>query len=148
MLITPLEAIELLVGLEIDQYGNEKLSIFKEEMNKTIQNFRLGIEIYTGKKHSTELRKTYTCPFFNKGVLGCSLSRSSKPYGCLGFNPKIKEDNGQSCASNLKILESRETDFCLTEDQVNTKIRNTFNIKWTKQNIPQALLDMLENSNN
>lgn len=144
MLITPIEALEILAGLNIDNFTETELIDFKKRMNETITNFRLNVEIYTGKKNSSVFRKTYTCPFFNNGALGCSLSRSSKPYGCLGFNPKIEADNGKSCTSNKNLLEDREKSFSTTEDLANHKIRQDLNLHWIKQNIPQALLDVVE----
>lgn len=144
MLITPIEALEILQSLEIEKFTLNELSDFKKRMSDTISSYRLNVEIYTGKKNSQGMRKTYTCPFFNNGALGCSLSRGSKPYGCLGFNPKTSDDNGKSCSSNIPLLEERDHAFLLTEDQANAQIKKDLNLHWIKQNIPQALLDVLE----
>jgi Fe-S-cluster containining protein len=144
MLITPIEALEILSSIEIEKFSTSELLSFKELMNQTITNYRLNIEIYTGKKKTSGLRKTYTCPFFNNGALGCSLSRSIKPYGCLGFNPKSLNDNGQSCSSNVPLLEQRDENFLSLEEVANNKIRRDLNLSWSKENIPQALLDILE----
>lgn len=144
MLITPIEALEILTALDIEKFTERELIDFKKRMYDTVVNFRLNVEIYTGKKNVAEFRKTYTCPFFNNNAKGCSLSRGSKPYGCLGFNPKKSEDNGKTCASNLNLLTEREEAFLKTEEVANNKIRKDFNIYWIKQNIPQALLDVLE----
>lgn len=143
MQITPIEALEILHGLNIDQLKKEEIEQLKKRMIENITAYRLNVEIYTGKKHSQELRKTYTCPFFMNGSKGCSLSRSSKPYGCLGFNPKTSEDNGKSCASNTPLLEQRDNSFLAKEKIVNQKIKDDFKIFWVKQSIPQALLDFL-----
>lgn len=148
MLITPIEALEILAGLKIESYNSDEMQSLKERLNETIKNYRLNVEIYTGKKNSSGLRKTYTCPFFNNGALGCSLSRANKPYGCLGFNPKTFEDNGKSCSSNTLLLENRENTFLKIEENVNEKIKKDFNLHWTKQTIPQALLDVLEKIKN
>jgi len=144
MLITPIEALEILQHLEIEKFTDTELFDFKKRMNDTITNHRLNVEIYTGKKNSQLIRKTYTCPFFNHGALGCSLSRGSKPYGCLGFNPKTLEDNGKSCSSNTALLEERDHSFLAAENLANDKIKQDLKILWNKQNIPQALLDVLE----
>lgn len=144
MLITPIEALEILSSIKIENYSDEEIKNFKTRMNQTIQEFRLNVEIYTGKKNSQAFRKTYTCPFFNNGALGCALSRASKPYGCLGFNPKTSEDNGKSCASNTNLLTIREEDFLTFEDEANEIIKKEFALSWNKQNIPQALLDILK----
>lgn len=143
MQITPIEAMEILNGLNIDQLKKEEIDQLKKRMMDNILAYRLNVEIYTGKKHSQELRKTYTCPFFMNGSKGCSLSRSSKPYGCLGFNPKTAEDNGKSCTSNTAILEERELNFIKKENIANQKIKDDLKIFWVKQSIPQALLDIL-----
>lgn len=148
MLITPIEALEILAGLNIESFDEYALQSLKDRLNETIKSYRLNVEIYTGKKNVSEFRKTYTCPFFNNGALGCGLSRSSKPYGCLGFNPKTSEDNGKSCSSNTALLENRENEFIKTEDSANAQIRKDLGLYWTKQNIPQALLDVLEKIKN
>lgn len=141
MQITPIEALEILQSLQVDQFDNSQMSAFKERMTSTVSGYRLNVEIYTGKKNSSALRKNYTCPFFNNGLLGCGLSRSAKPYGCLGFNPKTSDDNGQTCSSNIEVLEQREHSFQSKEDLVNAQIRKELKLPWIKQNIPQALLD-------
>lgn len=143
MQITPIEALEILQGLQADLFTPSELNSFKEHMTQTISGYRLNVEIYTGKKTSSALRKNYTCPFFNNGSLGCGLSRSAKPYGCLGFNPKINDDNGKSCSSNIEVLEEREHSFQSKEDLVNAQIRQELKLSWIKQNIPQALLDVI-----
>lgn len=143
MQISPIEALEILQALQVDQFNVEELYNFKKLMNQTISDFRLDVEIYTGKKKSSVLRKNYTCPFFNNGSLGCGLSRSAKPYGCLGFNPKRNNDFGKSCSSNTELLENREQSFQMQENLVNTQIRLDLNLTWIKQNIPQALLDIV-----
>ena len=143
MQITPIETLEILHSLQVDQFTPSEMTRFKEHMNQTILGYRLNIEIYTGKKNTSVLRKNYTCPFFNNGSLGCGLSRSAKPYGCLGFNPKTNDDNGNSCSSNIGMLEEREHSFNSKENLVNAQIRQELNLPWIKQNIPQALLDMI-----
>lgn len=143
MQITPIEALEILQSLHVDQFTTTEMSAFKARMNQTVSAYRLNIEIYTGKKNSSALRKNYTCPFFNNGALGCGLSRSAKPYGCLGFNPKTSDDNGKNCSSNLEVLEVREHSFQSKEDLVNAQIKKELNLPWIKQNIPQALLDVI-----
>ena len=148
MLITPIEALEILAALKTENFNNIELQSLKDHLSDTVKNYRLNVEIYTGKKNKSGLRKTYTCPFFNNGILGCSLSRSSKPYGCLGFNPKTSEDNGKSCSSNILLLNNREDTFQLSEEAANNQIRLDLNLDWDKQNIPQALLDVLENIKN
>ncbi len=143
MQITPIEALEILSSLNSDQWNEEEKESFKKRMMENITTHRLNVEIYTGKKHSADLRKTYTCPFFMNGSKGCGLSRGSKPYGCLGFNPRAFEDNGKSCSSNTDILEKREDLFATKEVTANQKLRDELKMYWIKQSIPQALLDVV-----
>lgn len=138
MQITPIEALEILTSLDLKDTAQ-----LKKQMLQTIAQYRLDVEIYTGKKNSAGLRKTYTCPFFMNGSKGCSLSRAHKPYGCLGFNPKSSDDNGQTCASNISLLESRDELFLSQEDRANQKIREDLKLDWTKKSIPEALLDII-----
>jgi len=97
MQITPLEALEIMEGLNLNRTQAEEL---KMRLQDTILHYRLDQELSIGKKAISQLRRTYTCPFFTPGPLGCSLSRSIKPYGCLAFNPKIEDDNGSKCTSS------------------------------------------------
>ena len=144
MQITPIEALEILYSIKADEFTPNDLTDFKNRMEQTIANYRLNVEIYTGKKNASALRKNYTCPFFNNGSLGCGLSRSYKPYGCLGFNPKSTDDNGSSCASNIELLAERDNLFISAEDMANGQIRKKLNLSWTKQSIPQALLELVD----
>lgn len=144
MQVTPIEALEILKGLEVDSFNEGERLTLKNKLKEAINGHRLNVEIYTGKRNSQTLRKNYTCPFFNNGSLGCGLSRSSKPYGCLGFNPKQAEDNGQSCSSNIELLKERDNTFLKLEEAANNEIRKQFNLTWIKQNIPQALLDIMD----
>jgi Fe-S-cluster containining protein len=144
MQITPIEALEILQGLKVDEWSPADKDKFTQHMMATVSLYRLDKEVYTGKKNSSSLRKNYTCPFFNNGSLGCGLSRSIKPYGCLGFNPKAAEDNGQSCASNTELLQSRDETFMSAEDNANSSIQNDLNLYWKKLNIPEALLEILK----
>lgn len=144
MQITPIEALEILQGLKADAWTPEEKVKFTEHMVTTISNYRLDKEIYTGKKNTATLRKNYTCPFFNNGSLGCGLSRSIKPYGCLGFNPKATDDNGQTCASNTDLLKSRDDSFFSAEENANSFIKDDLQLYWKKLNIPEALLEILK----
>lgn len=143
MQITPIEALEILASLNIDTLSKEEINDLKKRMQDNIQSYRLNVEIYTGKKHSQDLRKTYTCPFFMNGSKGCGISRGSKPYGCLGFNPRVSDDNGKSCTSNISLLSERDDHFLEKENLANQKIRDELKIYWGKLTIPQALLDIL-----
>lgn len=141
MQITPIEALEILEGLNLNiKQQDELISKLKE----TISHYRLDQELSTGKKGISHLRRTYTCPFFSPGPKGCSLSRSIKPYGCLAFNPKIEDDNGSECASDISLLEKRENENTLFEAEANKKISEAYNLSWSKMDLPRALLYFLQ----
>ncbi len=148
MLITPLEAIEILEALEPSLASPDFKEKLIAKLNVTITTYRLDKEIYTGKKNSQSLRKLYTCPFFNNGSLGCSLSRSAKPYGCLGFNPTVSEDNGKSCKSITDLLLQRQLEFESLENELNQKIKSKLNIFWVKETIPVAILELIQKMDN
>ena len=138
MQVTPLEAIEIILSLD-----ESELESTKEKLKSTIQQFRLDHEVFTGKKGITTLRKTYTCPFFTPGPKGCAIKKEYKPYGCLGFNPRLASDNGSQCTSNTNLLEEREEQFIKNEDEINERIRSELKLDWIKKDIPRALLDIL-----
>jgi hypothetical protein len=141
MQITPLEAFEILFSLELTPESIFKL---KEKLQETISQYRLNHDISTGKRNQSNIRRTYTCPFFSPGPKGCTLGRAHKPYGCLGFNPKNSDDNGSSCHSNIEILELRETTYTSSEDQVNSYLKKTYHLSWSKLDLPRALLEILD----
>lgn len=141
MHVTALEAFEIFMSLKNQGINfNDLLS----RLEKTISDYRLDIEIYTGKKNSAALRKKYTCPFFNNGALGCSLSRSIKPYGCLAFNPTQVDDNGKSCASRLPLLVELEEKYGKKEASANVFLQKTLDLQWEKKSIPEALVDLIK----
>ena len=142
MQITPIEAYDLYQFLKVNNRLDQKLI---EGLNQCIKEFRLDQEIGMGK--GRELRRSYTCPFFNSGPKGCSIAPESKPYGCLAFNPL---ESGVAvegkCASSIISLEKRETDNS-DEENMSQKIKDTLNLHWSKKNIPMALLDLIERFN-
>lgn len=140
MQITPLEALEILDWLNLDQSGLKDLS---RKLKQTVSDYRLDHDLNTGKKALSHFRRTYTCPFFHPGPKGCSLSRSAKPYGCLAFNPRISGDSGSQCKSNTDLLIQRENEFSAFEDEANAKISAHYNISWKKLDLPRALLHFI-----
>lgn len=139
--ITPIEAFEIILSLEIK---NEDLSEIKTKLKKSIQDYRLDHEIFLGRKKNSLLRKTYTCPFFVAGPKGCTIKKELKPYGCLGFNPRIEDDNGGQCLSNIKLLENREETERDNEDLANIFLKRELQLEWEKIEIPKAVLILLE----
>lgn len=140
MQITPIEALDILTSLEPTTENAEEL---KTILKKNIQDYRLDHEIFVGKKNKL-LRKTYTCPFFVPGPKGCTIKKELKPYGCLGFNPRIAGDNGSLCLSDIEKLEAREAEQIAGEDQINLWLKKDLNLDWDKLEIPKATLKLLE----
>lgn len=100
MMITESEARALL------PYVN---AYFIERCKETVQKFRLDVQ--TGNGRRAFIRRTYTCPFFNNGELGCPLPREVKPYGCLAFNAHHAElKAGEHCYSETNLLEQIQDD--------------------------------------
>lgn len=141
MQITPLEAFEIILSLNIT---HENLEPIKEKLSQNIKDFRLDREIFLGKKTNSLLRKTYTCPFFVAGPKGCTIKKDLKPYGCLGFNPRIENDNGGQCHSNISLLEMREECQNSSEIAANLYLKEELQLDWVKQEIPKAVLSLLE----
>jgi hypothetical protein len=120
MKITREEAEDLKAFLISEGRWNEDLF---ETLRETIRKYRLDQEVGDGRR---SLRKTYTCPFYAGGKLGCTIAPTHKPYGCLAFNPRSPGlTEGGDCVSDTKTLETVATEC--TE----------------KETIPVALLHLL-----
>ncbi len=141
MQITPLEAFEMLLSLEITPENVEEI---RQKLKENIQHYRLDHEISLGKKAHSHLRKTYTCPFFVPGPKGCTIKKELKPYGCLGFNPRLENDNGSSCHSDQTLLEKRDNENLADEEAANLYLKKEFQIYWTKLEIPKALFHLID----
>jgi Fe-S-cluster containining protein len=132
MKITPVETRDLRRWLEDQNRWNEDTL---DALRETIQRFRLDQETGDGRR---ALRKTYTCPFYRPGPKGCSISRHHKPYGCLAFNARAKDQTeGGNCASDQELLASQETE---AEAAENARLREAWNWPDDKLPIPVALL--------
>lgn len=144
MQISPLETFDIIFWYLNKTNSHSTLDDLMKKMLETIDQYRLDKEIYTGKKNgNSKLRKNYTCPFFNFTYLGCSISAEFKPFGCLGFNPKVTEDNGKTCSSNYDLIEkSINNPLCKIEND-NDKVKIKFNISWDKKDIPSAVVDFI-----
>ncbi len=139
MQITPIEALEILEDLECRELFNQEVL---DSCNKTLVKYRLDQHSGTGRKG---IRKTYTCPFFMNQSLGCGISISKKPYGCLAFNPRRPgQTEGGECFSDQNLLENRERLFSSTEKELNSTLIRELNLDWRKVSIPEAVLSMYE----
>ena len=138
MLVTPIEALELYSFLEGQDRLNDELW---SRLDDNIRTYRLDVEFLLGR--GRELRKYYTCPFFNEGPKGCSIAPEYKPYGCLGFNPKIQGvcAEGQ-CGVNEKAHLEREEQCKEREDAVNSEMKQQLGLYWDKKPIPVALREL------
>lgn len=134
MMVTPLEALELMNHLVVSGMKDDTL---RAQIEESVRIYRLDHAPGNGKR--SYLRKTYTCPFFGFKELGCPLPREVKPYGCLAFNSHHKElKAGEHCYSDKEILEK------LQFDEKNEELKKKFNIHWDKSPLPTALLDLWE----
>ena len=137
MQVTILEAFDLFFYLKRENRLTQELV---DNLKSNIKKYRLDYVINTGRNSS--FRRSYTCPFFVAGSKGCTIDPEFKPYGCLAFNP-LKENVSTEgyCASNLKLLENRES---LKDDQLNLKLKSDLRLSWEKESIPVALLNLIE----
>ena len=137
MMISPLEAYDIYDYLRsLPGFDVHKLKAsLKESMKEyRLENVTLG------------LRKTYTCPFYTGEKKGCTISRHSKPYGCLGFLPIKKEvTKGSDCRSDIGSLKKRELKFKQPEDLLNYLLKESLSLSWDKLPIPSAIFSILEN---
>ncbi len=144
MQTTPLETIELYHYLKSENRINKNLI---EKLSETISWYRLDKELPSDGKRQFA-RRTYTCPFLEAGDKGCTISRAAKPYGCLGFNPDIKNSVGEmGCSSDQNLLLERENLFKEFEDTENQDLKNQLNLTWDKLPMPVALLQIIEKLN-
>jgi hypothetical protein len=136
MLVTPLEAVELFAHLRTAGGLRPEL---REKLRETVARYRLEPKYPGGRSY---LRKTYTCPFFNHGELGCPVPRAVKPYGCLAFDSHhVELKAGEHCYSEVELLKRRE-ELHPEEAAENDRLRRTLNLHWEKAPIPNALLDL------
>lgn len=136
MQTTPLETLDVLNFLRASGRWTDELKL---TLQANVAKFRLDQIPGNGRKNF--LRRTYDCPFFAGSSLGCTLERTIKPYGCLGFNPTAsKETQGDSCGSNQDLLAQRE-DVWATEAAENTKLKAQYSLWWEKLPLPLALLE-------
>lgn len=137
MLMTPLEAVELMTYLKSNQLMTIEL---KTRLEENAAKYRLEPKPLIGKR--SYLRKTYTCPFFNHQELGCPLPREIKPYGCLAFDSHhVTLKASEHCYSEKELLEQRDA-LHAEEAEMNEKLRTDYKLYWEKSPIPNALLDL------
>ena len=137
MLITPLEALELINYLKNKNLLHDEL---KRRLHEVIIQYRLEPKFDNIKR--SYLRKTYTCPFFSHNEFGCPLPKEVKPYGCLAFNAHHKElKASEFCYSESDLLTKREI-LHPEEQTLNDKIKTELNLFWEKSPIPNAILEI------
>jgi Fe-S-cluster containining protein len=140
MLITPIETLELFTYLLRKKRINDDLI---QSLEKSVDEFRLDKDLNIGS--GREFRRNYTCPFFNNGSLGCSISPKHKPYGCLGFNStEVGVTEAGHCKVYPEVHIKREVKFKKKEDIINNNLQEKLGLYWTKKNIPSALLELIK----
>lgn len=133
-----IQTLELYIYLQNENMWNDELI---EELELVVKNNRLDYEISTGAGSS--FRRTYTCPFYNKGPKGCSISPEYKPYGCLAFNANGQNVNkGEDCSSNKEFLLERDSTYVNIENLANDSLKKTLSFDWDKLPMPVALLEI------
>jgi hypothetical protein len=139
MQVTPQEALDVVLLLYKQNRINQELI---DALKENIRKYRLDKEISTGK--NSTFRRYYTCPFYQPGEKGCTLTKEDKPYGCLGYNAKKEGARNQNqCGSDFKLLEAQ--DASNVDDSIAQKLQDELKLSWTKLPLPVALLDLLEN---
>lgn len=135
MMVTPTEALELYLNLM------SKVKDFDElwkRVNQSIIDFGLDREIYIKNKL---MRKNYTCPLFKFESYGCPLDFNSKPFGCLGYNPKAKGvSEGEDCGSDVVLLEEVDLKIHRSLEKINEFLRTEYLLDFDKLSIPKALV--------
>lgn len=141
MLLTPLEAMDLYQYLKSNDLLTKNL---KHKLQEAVTTYRLEPKFFNSRSY---LRKSYTCPFFNHGELGCPLPLEVKPFGCLAFNShdQLKKASSE-CFSETDLLEKRENDNA-HEAKLNDEMRSELNLFWEKAPIPNAVLELWDKLN-
>jgi len=140
MRVTPLEAKDIVDYLVMNNRLNPELI---KELEECIQTNRLDKELLTSR--SQELRRYYTCPFYKKDKLGCTIGKHHKPYGCLAFNPLDKNvTKSGHCISDLEVLEKNDLKFKIEEKKLNEQLKSELNIYWDKKDIPSAVTYLIK----
>lgn len=110
----------------------------RNKLKQSVVDARLDQFLYIKGK---ALRRNYTCPLFELKGFGCPLSRHSKPFGCLGYNATSpNEIEGNSCRSEVELLESTEQLFHAEINDFSLAISAILNIPTEKLSIPQMIL--------
>lgn len=139
MQTTALETWEIYLYLRQQNLLNDTT---RARLQQTVQRYRLDVPP-PGDGARQFVRRTYTCPFFMNGPLGCSLPAEVKPYGCLGFNPlRAGVTEGGDCTSDQDLLAAREEAYAEHEAQQNHLLQQHFHLDWQKRPMPWALLCM------
>jgi hypothetical protein len=130
MQTTPLEAQDVLDYLKASGRWTEEL---RATLRETVRRFRLDHDPGNGKR--SFLRRTYDCPFFAGGQLGCTIPSEVKPYGCLGFNAAAAAVTaGEGCHSDQALL--------ARQDSAASAVDHRLGVSWEKLPLPLALLQL------
>ncbi|MBT3983759.1 MAG: hypothetical protein HOE90_20560 [Bacteriovoracaceae bacterium] len=137
MQVTPIEAIDMMIYLK--KQSQYSTSTF-HSLENCIKKYRLdGPTLSNGKK--IFMRRTYTCPFFGGGELGCTIDPEYKPYGCLAFNPthiSFKADS--HCHSDKEQLLRTDEQNVQIHEQLSADLVSSLKLDWEKLPIPVAIV--------
>ena len=139
MQVDPLQALELVGYLE----SKNLISKYIDKISQSIKDYRLDKEVNLGKGRN--LRRYYTCPFYQHQSCGCPIGTAHKPYGCLAFNPLEKNVSVEGkCQSDINVLEKRENTFSIIENEVNDYLREELHLYWEKLPMPVAVMEIIK----
>ncbi|MBF0199433.1 MAG: hypothetical protein HQL32_17090 [Planctomycetes bacterium] len=139
MHVTPTEALDLFADLVKKNWLTKAM---RQRLQECISHHGLDRgDYYPGS--NKRIRRGYTCPFFQYDNWGCAINRYHKPYGCIAFNPREKnQEEGKNCSSSQDKLLDHEAHWSDFEIYLNEQIQNEFGLHWQKTDIPRALLDI------
>jgi hypothetical protein len=133
MQVTPLEALDMLSALAAEERVTDELIA---RLRETVRVYGLDRPLPSDGRRSFG-RRTYTCPFFRGGGTGCTLPRTAKPYGCLGFNARRPGVTaGGDCGTPEGIGR-------VDDAELNAQAAQALGMSWEKLPIPVALLAIL-----
>ncbi|TWW08540.1 hypothetical protein E3A20_23300 [Planctomyces bekefii] len=138
MRVTPLEALE--IWLDLKAKGQTGPSL-EQKLEAVIERFRLDQGELSDGRHEY-LRRTYTCPFYKDTNLGCGISPTLKPLGCLAFNPLTPGivDGGACAVHGVRLAEATSGAGAESRSLLNLEASQWLQATWEKLPIPLAVL--------
>ena len=139
MQVSILEALDIFMDMV---HKNRLTSSWRSHLEDCVQSFGLDRGNF-GAGSRAMLRRSYTCPFFNRENWGCGVAVHRKPYGCLAFNPvEASIHDGGSCRSSREDLEEQNKAWHVREATWNGELQRVLNVNGDKMDIPRAVLQI------